>query len=88
MPGVPLEELFIEKYTNKQMNKTYLLGQVEFELSCTNPLGDSNPKLCNAGAVLYQLSYQANWELVVLWVDDKTVDERRPMCDVYMNFMY
>ena len=24
--------------------------------------------LCDASAVLYQLSYQANWELVILWV--------------------
>ena len=24
--------------------------------------------LCDAGAVLYQLSYQANWQLVILWV--------------------
>ena len=24
--------------------------------------------LCDAGAVLYQLNYQANWELVTLWV--------------------
>ena len=24
--------------------------------------GDSNPDLGNASAVLYQLSYQANWE--------------------------
>ena len=23
----------------------------------------SNPDLCSAGAVFYQLSYQANWEL-------------------------
>ena len=23
--------------------------------------------LCDAGVVLYQLSYQANWELVILW---------------------
>ena len=30
-----------------------------------------NPDLCNAGAVLYQLSYQANWELVIMWVYDK-----------------
>ena len=35
---------------------------------------NSNPDLCDAGAVLYQLSYQANWELVVMWVDDKLVD--------------
>ena len=27
-----------------------------------------NPDLCDAGAVLYQLSYQANWELVIMWV--------------------
>ena len=24
--------------------------------------------ICDAGAVLYQQSYQANWELVMLWV--------------------
>ena len=24
--------------------------------------------LCDTGAVLYQLSYQANWELVIQWV--------------------
>ena len=33
-----------------------------------------NLDLCNAGAVLYQLSYQANWEQVVVWVDYKSVD--------------
>lgn len=30
---------------------------------------DSNPDPCDAGAVLYQLRYQANWALVVMWVD-------------------
>ena len=25
--------------------------------------------------VLYQLSYQANWELVFMWVDDKPTDD-------------
>ena len=25
-------------------------------------------------SVLYQLSYQANWELVIMWVNDKPVD--------------
>ena len=30
--------------------------------------------LCDAGAVLYRLSYQANWELVVTWVNYKRVD--------------
>ena len=37
--------------------------------------GDSNPGLCDAGAVLHQLSYQTNWELVVMWVDFKPVDD-------------
>ena len=36
---------------------------------------DLNPDLCNAGAVLHQLSDQINWELVVLQVDDKPVDD-------------
>ena len=35
------------------------------------PEQDLNPALCNVGAVLSQLSYQANWELVVIWVDYK-----------------
>ena len=35
---------------------------------------DLNPDLCDAGAVLYQLSYQANWEHVVMWVNYKPVD--------------
>ena len=35
---------------------------------------DSSPDLCNAGAVLYQLSHQVNWELVIMWNNDKPVD--------------
>ena len=31
--------------------------------------------LCDTGAVLYQLSYQDNWELVILWVRNKPVDD-------------
>ena len=33
---------------------------------------DSNPELCNASAVLYQLSSQANWEIVVC-IDNKPI---------------
>ena len=33
--------------------------------------GDLNPNLYDSGAVLYQLSYQANWELVVMYWDNK-----------------
>ena len=36
--------------------------------------GHSNPVLSDVGAVLHQLSYQANWEQVVVWVDYKLVD--------------
>ena len=32
--------------------------------------GNSNPDLCDAGAVLRKLSYQANWEPAVMWVRD------------------
>ena len=39
------------------------------------PEQDSNPDLCNVSAVLYQLSYQANWELVVMWGDNKPIDD-------------
>ena len=34
--------------------------------------GASNPDLCNAGAVLYQLSYQAKWD--IMWVNYKPAD--------------
>ena len=37
--------------------------------------GDSNPDPWDAGAVLSQLSYQSNWELVVMWVDYKPGDD-------------
>ena len=30
--------------------------------------------LCNTGAVLYQLSYQADWELATLWVHNIPVE--------------
>ena len=38
------------------------------------PERGSNPDLCDAGAELRQLSYQANWELVIMWIYDKPVD--------------
>ena len=36
--------------------------------------GDPNPDFCVIDAVLDKLSYQANWELVVMWVDYQPVD--------------
>ena len=38
------------------------------------PERDLNPDLCDAGAVLHQLSYAANWELVIMHVNDKPAD--------------
>ena len=38
------------------------------------PQWDSNADLCEACEVLYHLSYQANWELAVMWVYDNPVD--------------
>ena len=36
--------------------------------------GDPNPDFCVIDSVLDKLSYQANWELVVIWVDYQPVD--------------
>ena len=33
--------------------------------------GTLNPDFCDAGAVLYQLSYQSKWEQVIMWVNYK-----------------
>ena len=43
--------------------------------------------LCDAGAALYQLSYQVNWELFVMWVDDKPVDDgyRSILCTMLIH---
>ena len=34
----------------------------------SDPNGIRTHDLCDTGAALYQLSYQANWELAILWV--------------------
>ena len=38
--------------------------------------GNWNPNLCNASAVHHHSNYQANWELVIMWVDYKPVERR------------
>ena len=50
------------------------LSSSEKRLKNSGLNGDSNPDLCDAGAVLHQLSNQANWEQVVMWVDYQPVD--------------
>ena len=61
--------------TNGLQFGNWLVGLEKFsELSRNTPLNvDSNPDLCNAGAVLHQLSYQTNWEVIVMQVDGKPV---------------
>ena len=45
---------------------TLLNQQRELGLKNSDLNWDLNPDLYNAGAVLYQLSYQANWEQVIM----------------------
>ena len=33
------------------------------------------PDLCDFGAMLYQLNYQASWDQVVMWVDYVPIDD-------------
>ena len=40
----------------------------------TKENGHSSPDLSAAGAVHHQLSYQAHWEQVVIWVHYKPID--------------
>ena len=51
------------------------------------PEEDSNPDFCDAGAVLHQLSHQANWELVIVWVDDKPIESGHT-CDVINTWKF
>lgn len=37
------------------------------------PQRDSNPDLCDADVVLFQLSNQAHWKLAILWVHSRYV---------------
>ena len=39
-------------------------------LKHSGPNRDLNPDLCDGGVVFYRLSFQANWELVVMWVNE------------------
>ena len=39
--------------------------------------------LCDTSTVLYQLSYQANWEPVILWVLNIPVEDEEYKCRIY-----
>ena len=63
------------KPISKGSNRNHVItfdSHLKKSLNCS---GDTNPNLCDTCAVLYQLSYLANWQLVVLWVDTKPVDD-------------
>ena len=65
-----LLELWIEMNVHDPHSFLALL-----KLQRKRPGGDSNPDLCDADAVLHQLRYQTNWELVLMCVDHKPVDD-------------
>ena len=71
--------------TNEQMIVTAEKLRPQWQMA----IGNSNSDLHNAGAVLYQLSYQANWELIVMWVDYKPLDnEQFISISIYIYVMY
>ena len=46
------------------------------------------PGPCDAGAVFHQLRYEANWELVVMWVYDKPVGDEYRSIYVMVHVSY
>ena len=53
------------------LSSSEYIGQKNSDLN-----GDLNPDFYDLGASLCQLSYQANWELLIMWVDYKQVEDR------------
>ena len=58
--------------------KQLVLGTLSSSEKCLKTLGlngDSNAELFDAGAVpvLFLVSYEVNWELAVMWVDDRWI---------------
>ena len=61
---------------SKQVGVTRMAFRARKVFGTFEPLNrDSNPDLCDIGAVLHQLSYQAYWQLVAGWVDHMSLDE-------------
>ena len=54
---------------------TYAVVKSRPEKKTSGLNGDRTHDLCDTGAVLYQLSYQASWELAFLWVRNISVDD-------------
>ena len=67
-----------ERYEVDHRSYAHNLGSCE--IGAWNPvvkLKSGTHDLCNTGAVLYQVSYQAIEELVILWVRDIVKDPMR-----------
>ena len=57
-------------------HRSYTLNLSSWETEKNSGLnGIRTHDLCDTGAVLYQLSYQANWELAILWVRNIPVED-------------
>ena len=61
---------------NVNGSSSFLVARKVWKIQAWTGTWTLNPDLCDAGAVLHQLSYQANWELVVTLVNDKQLDDR------------
>ena len=47
--------------------------------------GDSNSDPCDAGALLHQMTHQANWELVVMGIDHSAKKLRRALTHSFQS---
>ena len=61
-------------------HRSYTLNLSSWEITAWKKYSGLNGirthDLCDTGAVLYQLSYQANWELAILWVRNSGASAR------------
>ena len=64
------------------------LNSCEYGQDISGLNGDQNPDLCDSGAVIQQLNYQANWELVVMWINNYYNNYYKPTDDGYRSLIY
>jgi len=64
----------MNEFDHRRFLSLFQLSSSEKGLKNSDLNGDSNPDICDAGAVLHQFSSEANWEQVVMWVNYKPVD--------------
>ena len=79
-----------ERSSQLQSNSSTQLKQLQKERLKKTNSGLNRVRtrdLCDAGAVLYQLSYQANWELVI-FVNSQYTRKDDEIKVKYMKFIY